>query len=161
MARSVFCSFHHQPDLFRVQTIRDAGLIDGNQPARDAAWEAITRAGDTAIETWIADQMNGRPVAIVFVGAHTAQRKWIDHEIKRAWDKGMGVVGIHIHRLLNSQKQPSAMGANPFLHLSFLNAGAEIPCHDPPGWNSASVLQSIAEHMNGWIDEAVALRAKS
>jgi hypothetical protein len=51
-------------------------------------------AGDAAIENWIAHQMKGRSCTVVLVGANTANRKWINHEIVQSWDKGMGVVGI-------------------------------------------------------------------
>ena len=40
--------------------------------------------------------MYGRSFTIVLAGSNTANRKWINYEIIKSWDDGMGVVGIHI-----------------------------------------------------------------
>ena len=39
----------------------------------------------------------------VITGEHTAQRKWVQYEIKKSWDSGKGVLGIHIHNLEDSE----------------------------------------------------------
>ena len=84
MARKVFYSFHYNPDNWRASQVRNIGAIEGNQPAKDNDWETITKGGDKAIEKWIADQMSGRSCVVVLIGAGTANRKWINHEIARA-----------------------------------------------------------------------------
>ena len=57
----------------------------------DNDWETVKRVGDTAIKKWIADS-DERPHLLV--GLDTANREWIDHEIVRSWDDGMGAVGF-------------------------------------------------------------------
>ena len=52
------------------------------------------KAGDVAIKRWIANQMDRRTCTVVLVGTNTANRKWINYEIVKSWDDGMGVVGI-------------------------------------------------------------------
>ena len=79
--------------------------IEGNKPASDNDWETVKKGGDAAIKKWIADQMKGRSCTVVLVGTNTAGRKWINHEIIKSWNDGMGVVGIYIHGLQNSDKK--------------------------------------------------------
>ena len=114
MARRTFFSFHYIPDNWRAATVRNIGTIEGNKPATDNDWETVTKAGDAAIKSWIADQMNGRTCTVVLVGAGTPNRKWINHEIVKSWDDGMGVVGIRIHGLKDSGGNTSKQGGNPF-----------------------------------------------
>ena len=110
MARSAFFSFHYKPDNWRVATVRNIGALDGNAPARDNDWEKIAAGGDAAIRKWIAAQMHRRSCTVVLVGAETAGRKWINHEIVTSWDEGMGVVGIRIHGLKDSKGQTTSAG---------------------------------------------------
>ena len=88
MARKCFYSFHYDLDNARASQVRNIGAIEGNRPASDNDWESVTRGGDNAIKNWIAAQMNGRSFAIVLAGAETANRKWINYEIIKAWDDG-------------------------------------------------------------------------
>ena|ERR1700730_3800432 len=104
MARHVYFSFHYANDAWRASQVRNMGVVDGNVPVRDNDWE---------IEKWIDDQLDGRSCAVVLVGAKTASRKWVIHEISRAWNLNKGVVGIHIHNLLDEAKNKATKGANP------------------------------------------------
>ena len=112
MARKVFYSFHYNPDNWRASQVRNIGAIEGNQPAKDNDWETITKGGDKAIEKWIADQMSGRSCVVVLIGAGTANRKWINHEIVKGWNDGKGVLGIYVHNLKNSEGKTSSKGSS-------------------------------------------------
>ncbi len=107
-----FYSFHYAPDNWRASTVRNIGAIEGNKPVPDNDWETVKKGGDTAIKKWIADQMKGRSCTVVLVGTNTAGRKWINHEIIKSWDDGMGVVGIHIHGIKNSDGKVSTKRKN-------------------------------------------------
>ena len=120
MVRKCFFSFHYKPDNSRAGQVRNIGVIEGNTPVSDNGWETVTRGGDPAIKKWIADQMNGRSCAVVLVGANTANRKWINHEIVESWNANMGVVCIRIHGLKNLDGKISKMGNNP---LDYINHG--------------------------------------
>ena len=61
--------------------------------------------------------------SVVLVGANTAGRKWIKHEISKSWDDGMGVVGIHIHGLKNKDGKVSTKGKNPFASIGYGKTG--------------------------------------
>lgn len=162
MARRCFYSFHYLPDNWRASTVRNIGAIEGNKPATDNDWETVKKGGDAAIKKWIADQMSGRSCAVVLVGTNTANRKWINHEIIQAWDKGMGVVGIHIHGLKNSDGKVSTKGSNPFGFIGYGNTGKKlssiVKCYDPAGGNSAERYNWIKKHLANAVEEAINIR---
>ena len=162
MARRIFYSFQYAPDNWRVSKIRNIGAIEGNKPATDNDWETVTGGGDPAIEKWIKDQMSGRSCAVVLIGQNTAGRKWINYEIAEGWNKGMGVLGIHIHNITNSAGEQSSKGSNPF--TSFTVGGTAlssiVKTYDPPFSTSSYVYNHIADNIADLIDEAVAIRKK-
>ena len=165
MARKVFYSFHYVPDNWRAAQVRNIGVIEGNQPAKDHDWESVARGGDAGIERWIADQMMGRSCTVVLVGTGTAGRKWINHEIVRSWNEGLGVVGIRIHGLLNRDQQVSAIGRNPFDHITCGFNGKKLSaiakCYDPQGLTSKERYAWIQTHLSNAVEEAIALRNKN
>lgn len=165
MPRKCFFSFHYVPDAVRASQVRQMGTIEGNPPARDNDWETLVSGGDTAIEKWIKDQMDGKSCTIVLVGTGTANRKWINHEIVKSWDKGMGVVGIHIHGLKNFEQSTSAKGSNPF---DFITHGPTqkklssiVKCYDPSGADSKERYAWISKHLANAVEEAITIRNSS
>src|SRR2546423_13635691 len=95
--RQVFYSFYYKRDSWRASQVRNIGVIEGNKPAPDNDWETITKSCDQKIQKWIDDQMHYRSTTIVLVGAETADRKWINYEIKKTREEKMGLLGICIH----------------------------------------------------------------
>lgn len=163
MARRVFYSFHYKPDNWRVSQVRNIGAIESNKPASDNDWETVTKRGDKAIENWIADQMNGRSCVVVLIGSGTADRKWINHEIVKAWNDKKGILGIHIYKLKNSNGETSAKGNNPFDHVT-LNNGAKklssvVKVYDPLGTDSTAVYNHIKDNIEKWIETAIDIRS--
>ncbi len=49
MARRCFYTFHYKPDNARAAQARNMGVIAGNAPVSDNAWETVTKGGDAAI----------------------------------------------------------------------------------------------------------------
>lgn len=162
MAKSVFYSFHYKPDAVRASQVRNIGTIEGNKPANDNDWETIISQTDTAIATWISNQMAGRSCTVVLVGNGTANRKWINHEIVKAWDKGMGVVGIRIHGLKNFTGEITTAGSNPFDYINFGSTGKKlssiVKCYSPAGSNSQERYDWIKTHLANAVEEAVKIR---
>ena len=162
MARRVFYSFHYQPDNWRAAMVRNIGSIEGNRPATDNGWEAVKRGGDTAIKKWIADQMKYRSCTVVLVGTNTANRKWINHEIVKSWNDRMGVVGIHIHGLEDSNGNVSQMGRNPFEYIPYGDTGKKlssiVKCYNPAGRNTRQRYGWISEHLSNAVEEAIRIR---
>ena len=160
--RRVFYSFHYAPDNWRVATVRNIGTVEGNKPATDNGWETIKKGGDTAIKRWIDSQMNGRSCTVVLIGTETAGRKWINHEIIKSWDDRMGVVGIYIHGLKNSEGKVSKKGENPFDFLGYGNTGKKlssiVKCYNPAGSNSQEKYDWIKKHLANTVAEAIKIR---
>ena len=138
--RRVFYSFHFDNDAWRAAQVRNMGVTEHDEPVSDNAWENVKRGGDAAIQRWIDGQMSSRSCVVVLIGAHTASRKWVDYEIRKAWNDKKGIVGIHIHRLLNQDSQTGAKGANPFGTSGCRTAfGPICRCYDPPYVNPGRV----------------------
>ena len=165
MLRSVFYSFHFEPDVHRVAQIRSIGAIDGNTPAKDNDWHTVTKAGDAAIEKWIATQMQGRSCTVVLVGTETANRKWINHEIVQSWNKGLGVVGIHIHGIKSLDGYTSYKGSNPFDFITHGPTKRKLSsiakCYDPSGADSKQCYEWFCKHLENAIEEAISIRKQN
>jgi len=162
MARRVFYSFHYIPDNWRASQVRQMGAIEGDAPVSDNDWEKVPKGGEAAIKKWINDQMAGRACVVVLAGTNTAGRKWIDYEIKKAWDDGKAVLAIHIHNLKNSQEQQAAKGSNP---LSSVTVGKNnvalstiAKSYDPPFSTSTNVYSHIKTNLATWVEDAIKIR---
>lgn len=166
MARKVFYSFHYEPDSWRVAKIRNIGTVEGNRPATSNKWEEVKKGSDKAISKWIDDNMNNRTCLVVLVGKNTAKRKWIDYEIKKAWNEGKGVVGIHIHNLKDQNQKQASKGKNPFAHFELTVNGKKkklssiVKCYDPGYSRSTNVYDYIKKNLQAWIEEAIKIRCE-
>ena len=162
MARRAFYSFHYQPDNFRAGQVRNMGVIEGNISATDNDWEAVKKGGDAAIQKWIDDQLYGKSLAIVLIGSATAGRKWINYEIKAAWDAGKGVMGIYIHNLKDSDGKQTSQGSNPFsgFNVSGTSLSSIVKTYTPPYTDSKQVYGHIKDNLAAWIEDAIEIRAK-
>lgn len=161
MARKAFYSFHYDADSWRAGTIRNIGVVEGNQPARDNDWEQIKRGGDNFIMSWIEQQLYGTSVTIVLIGTETAGRKWINYEIKRSWEVGNGILGIYIHNMKDALGNSTFRGQNPFSYTTVisgqLNVAPAIPVYDLPA-DSKLAYAHIQNNLSYWIEEAISFR---
>ena len=165
MKRRVFYSFHYKPDNWRASQVRNIGAIEGNRPATDNKWESVKQGGDKAIKEWISAQMHGRSCTVVLAGSNTADRKWINHEIVKSWNDGMGIVGIRIHGLLDVDGMTSTKGRNPFDFITYGNTGAKlssiVECYSPGGWNSQEKYDWIKKNLSDIVERAISIRKKN
>jgi hypothetical protein len=160
--RQVFYSFHYMPDNWRASQVRNIGVVEGNKPVSENEWEEVKKKGDAAIREWIDDHLRYRSCTIVLVGRATANRKWINYEIKKSWDDGKGVVGIYIHGLEDKDGNQTTQGNNPFdyIEVDGKPLSKKVKCHDTPYVTSKNVYNHIAENLEAWIDEAIKIREK-
>lgn len=160
MARKVFTSFYYKPDNWRASQIRNMGKLEGNSVASTNKWEEVTNGGNKEIEKWIDDNMSGKSCVILFVGENTANRKWINYEVKKAWEAGRGLFGIHVHNLKDSDGKQAEKGDNPF--ESFTVDGKKlssiVKCYNPPYTASTYVYDHIKENIEEWIEKAIEIR---
>lgn len=158
----VFFSYSHKVDSWRVATIRNMGVIEGNKALSDNDWQQVRRGGDAAIKQWIQRQMSRRSCTIVLIGEDTAFRPWVNFEIREAWRKRhMGLFGIRIHNLLDRDGSYGTEGPNPFKYIRL--TGGEtfadlFDVHDPLGWDSKDVYADIEENLTSWVEWAIRQR---
>lgn len=158
MARSSFVSFHYQNDYWRVQQILRMGAIEGQEILPAQNWEAVKARGKQAVKDWIDKEMAYKGSVVVLIGSETASREFVQYEIKKAWSTKKPLVGIRIHGLLNSDKQPSRAGANPFSQFGFSDSSKTyadyVPVFDPAGSDSTKIYASIKDNLDSWIGRA-------
>ena len=162
MVHSAFYSYHHDLDGSRASLVRNMGVIEGNQSATDDDWEALKRGGDLAIRKWIADQMEGKSVAIILIGSNTAERIWIRYEIDKAWQEGKGVLGLHINHLEDSNGNLSEKGSSPFtgFYINGLPLNDIVKTYEPPFTSSTACQDYIKDNLVDWIETAVSIRSQ-
>lgn len=165
MPRRVFFSFHFDQDHWRTQQVRNMGAVEGQPLCTPNDWEEVKRKGRTSIEKWIADNMHGKSCVVVLVGAQTASRPWVIHEIVKAWDDRRGVLGIRIDRLLDRHGRQSVVGANPFDAITIGGTNRKLssvaPLVTPAGTDSRAVYASISNGIERWIEDAIAIRGRN
>lgn len=152
--KSTYVSFHYKRDNWRVQQVLNMGAIEGQPIVTAQEWEQVKRRGRAAIEGWIDKQMEGKSALVVLVGAETALRPWVRHEIVKAWNARIPIVGIRIHGLANRDGYTDPSGSDPFASIK-LNNGRTIAdyvaLHAPSGRDSKAVYRSISENIEKWV----------
>ena len=109
MARKVFFSFKYK-DVSRAMVVRNSWVTQGKEAAGfiDAAdFEEIKEQGDTAIENWIDDQLEGTSVTVVLVGEKTCSSRWVKYEIAESIKRGNGLLGIDVSKIEDLQGNTS------------------------------------------------------
>lgn len=157
MAKSVFYSFHYDRDSWRVQQIIQMGALEGQTILSAQRWEEVKRQGDATIKRWIADQMAYKSAVVVLIGAETASRPWVRHEIVHAWHNHKPLVGIRIHGLAGRNGYPDSAGANPFTQVTLKDGGTVgdyVPLYTPSSYYSQMVYADIKTNLTTWVDSA-------
>lgn len=157
MAKSAFFSFHYDRDSWRVQQVINMGKLEGQPLLSAQKWEEIKRGGDEAIKNWIEEQMKYKSAVVVLVGAQTAQRRWVKHEIAYAWDNRKPLVGIRIHGLADRNGYTDTKGSDPFTMVDLKGGGTVadyVTLHNPIGSTSQQVYASISNNLSSWVDNA-------
>jgi len=117
MVRRVFFSFHYERDHWRTNPVRNSWVTQDNREVAgfiDAAkWEEIKRGGEDAIERWIEEQIHNTSVTVVLIGSETYNRDWVNREIEKSYNRGNGLLGIHIHNIENKSGRTARKGKNP------------------------------------------------
>ncbi|MCA6084994.1 TIR domain-containing protein [Candidatus Endomicrobiellum agilis] len=151
--RRVFYSFHYEKDAMRTAEIRNIGALEKNTPVSDNEWEQIKAGGDHAIKRWIDDSMKNCSCIVVLVGEETANRKWVQYEIRKAWSDGKGVVGIYIHNIKCPRSGFSQKGNNPFdFILNGTRLSSIVECFEP---YPADAYNDIAKNLKRLVEDAI------
>lgn len=158
MARKVFYSFHYERDAVRAGQVRNCNVIakEDQVGVIDAAdWESIKKSGDEAIKRWIERQLQGTSVTAVLIGAETADREWVLHEIEESWNRGNGVFGIWIHNVKDFDKKTDVQGANPFNKFKLSDGTLLSSICKTYDW----VNENGRDNISQWAEKAIKIRA--
>lgn len=155
--KQVFYSFHFDNDVMRVQQIRNIGVIDDNKPVSVNDWEQVRRGGPKAIQKWIDENMKYKNCVVVLVGSETANREWVRYEIKKAWNDGRGLVGIHIHNIKCPRNGIGTPGKNPFdqFTVSGKPLSSIVICFNPSSYDAYGDIKNNLERL---VEEAISIR---
>lgn len=158
MARKVFYSFHYKRDSQRAAQIRNShaiadgdeyGVIDGVE------WEKVEREGEEAIKRWINEQLKYTSVTAVLIGAETAERDWVDYEIRRSWDRGNSLVGVRIHNVKNLEGKTDVPGPNPLDNIYLADNTPLSSVCKTYDWVADNGISNLGK----WVEEAFQGRA--
>lgn len=156
--RQVFFSFHYTPDNCRAAQVKNMGIVDSSSTWLANDWEEVRYKTDIKIKEWIDAQMAMRSCVVVLIGKETSTRRWVQYEIKKAYELGKGIVGVYIHGLKNFDGEQTIQGANPF--YSIYNKDGQrlsnyVECYNPPSFSSTYVYADIKENFNDYIERAI------
>ena len=163
MARKIFFSFHYERDSWRAGQVRNCNVVASEDQYGfiDAAdWESIKKKGDAAIKGWIDDQLKNTSVTVVLIGAETASREWVQHEILRSWNRGNGILGIRIRNIKDQEKKTDTPGRNPFddFTIGEKKLSTVVKLYDPSYKRSSNVYNYIKENIADWVEQAIQIR---
>ena len=135
------------------------GKVDNSSTFSDNDWEEVKSKSDAKIKEWIDSQMSKRSCLVVLIGATTSGRKWIDYEIKKAYELRKGIVGIYIHGLKNSNGDQTTKGSNPFYQLYIGEENKRlsnyVTCFDSKYTSSTYVYDDIKDNIEQLIEDAI------
>jgi MTH538 TIR-like domain (DUF1863) len=157
MSRKVFFSFHFKRDAWRAGQVRNSDMLadeDEYGVIDAAAWEKIEREGDEAIKRWINDQLKNTSVTVVLIGAKTAERDWVEYEIRRSWEKGNALVGVRIHGVKDQHGNIDSPGPNPLDEIKLANGHALSTVFKTYDWVTNDGRANLGE----WVEEAYEIR---
>lgn len=156
--RQIFYSFHFDNDVFRVQQIRNIGMLEDNKPVSPNQWEEVKRGGDISIKRWINENLSYKSCVVVLIGSETASRKWVKYEIEKAWNDGKAVLGVYVHNLNCMKNGKCAQGLNPF-DYTYSSNGTKlsnfVKTYNP---SSSDAYNDIARNLETWIENAILSR---
>lgn len=157
-SRKVFFSFHFKRDAWRAGQVRNSDMLadEDEYGVIDAVeWEKIEREGDEAIKRWINDQLKYTSVTVVLIGVQTAERDWVDYELRRSWERGNGIVGVRIHNLKNQDGSTDTPGPNPLDNIKLVDGTPLSSIFKTYDWN----VNDGRSNLGQWVEEAFQTRA--
>lgn len=121
MPRYTFFSFAYEDvKNFKVNIVRNSGLLKSQQESfvDGSIWESEKTKGPAALKKIIETGLNKTSVTAVLIGETTANRRWVNYEIVKSFDRGNGILGVHINRV-KGKTGLTARGLNPLDRLGF------------------------------------------
>lgn len=153
MARKVFFSFHFDRDAWRAGQVRNSDLIPNEDEygfIDSVDWEEVKRKGIEEIKRWIDSQLKDTSVTVVLIGAETAERYWVNYEIRKSWERGNAILGVYIHNTKDQDGKTDTSGANPFDKVYFTDGISLSSICKTYDW----VNNDGRNNLGAWVEEA-------
>jgi hypothetical protein len=157
MARRAFFSFHYKNDVWRANQVRNSWVTQGKEAAGfiDAAdFEKLQKEGDAAIKKWIDNQLSGTSVTVVLIGTDTSTRPYVQYELQKSYQRGNGIVGLHIHSCKDKSGDTCTKGSTTFGELGKDASGDPVYFYQ-----IAKVYDYVDDdgykNLGTWIEDAV------
>jgi len=147
MIPKAYFMFHYQRDIWRVNQVRNSHVVEGVAAAgfKDGSlWEESKKKGEAIIKKMIDDALAPTDVAVLLIGSKTADREYVEYEIKQARKLKKPVIGIFIHQLEDQYGKEDTKGENPLTKFRIFG----IKTYD---W----VRDNGYENFGKWIKEAL------
>ncbi len=122
MPRYSFFSFCYEDvKNFKVNVVRNSWLLNHSADSfiDGSIWEKEKSKGPTVIKNLIEAGLKKTSVTTILIGDETADRRWVKYEIVKSFEKGNGMLGIHINRIRGREQAISTRGQNPLERLAF------------------------------------------
>lgn len=124
MARRVFFSFHYEDvKFFRANVVRNSWVVNNNFDTvffDGSLWEKAQTKGTDAIRNLIDNVgLKNTSVTTVLIGAETHTRRWVRYEILKSFERGNGILGLHVNRIKDRHSRITSRGLNPLDRLGF------------------------------------------
>jgi hypothetical protein len=122
LARYIFFSFSYEDVTnFKVNVVRNSWLLNNREDTfiDGSIWETQRTKNPNAIKELIEDGMHRTSVTAILIGENTANRRWINYELVKSFERGNGILAININRIRDKYQAISAKGHNPLNRLSF------------------------------------------
>lgn len=122
MPRFSFFSFCYEDvKNFKVNVVRKSWLLKNTEDTfiDGSIWEKEKSKGVSVIKNLIEEGLKKTSVTTVLIGEETADRRWVKYEIVKSFERGNGILGIHINRVRGKDQSISARGLNPLERLAF------------------------------------------
>lgn len=122
MPRFSFFSFCYEDvKNFKVNVVRKSWLLKNSEDTfiDGSIWEKEKSKGVSVIKKLIEEGLKKTSATTVLIGDETANRRWVKYEIIKSFEKGNGILGVHINRIRGKDQSISARGLNPLDRLAF------------------------------------------
>lgn len=116
--RGLYFAFHYTRDIWRVNQVRNSGIIEGPKSvgfADRSLWEEAKTKGQRALESLIVEGMKNTSVTVVLIGKETASRPWVEFEIEESIRRKNALIGVRIHHLKDQRGRADRSGPVPAL----------------------------------------------
>lgn len=131
MARRTFFSFHYQPDVWRVNIVKNCWVVKPVDQIADgfldgSVFEASRRESPDELKSFLRKGLENSSVTCVLVGTDTHERRWVRYEIVQSILKGNGLLSVDIHDLEDMNEFTTTKGIDPLTQVGLYKSDSGI-----------------------------------